>query len=154
MLIVQGNLANTYQLLRRDEEALHLRRDVYSRIVKLKGEEHEDTLREAICYASNLIDTQRHAEAKSLMRKTVPKARRVFGETHEHTLTMRTNYARALHTDPDATLDDLCEAMETLEVLERTAQRILGGPHPLTVQIELSLQDTRAARAALLRSNS
>ena len=110
--------------------------------------------KDRLCAVGLRSITQRHAEAKSLMRKTVPKARRVFGETHEHTLTMRTNYARALHTDPDATLDDLCEAMETLEVLERTAQRILGGPHPLTVQIELSLQDTRAARAALLRANS
>ncbi len=76
---------------------------------------------------------------------------------------MRLNYARALYKDDDATLDDLREAVATLEDVERTARRVLGGAHPLTTGIEGSLQNSRAAlgargmatrtRAALARSS-
>jgi len=48
---------------------------------------------------------------------------------------MRTLYAQALYKDPDATLDDLREAVTTLEDLERIARRVLGGAHPDTVGI-------------------
>ena len=48
---------------------------------------------------------------------------------------------------PDATLDDLREAVETLEETTRIARRTFGGAHPLTEQIELALQ---AAREMLL----
>ena len=75
----------------------------------------------------------------------MPVARRVLGESHELTLTMRWNYARALYQDDDATLGDLCEAVTTLEETEQTARRVLGGAHPLTMDIEDALQDARAA---------
>ena len=45
-----------------------------------------------------------------------------------------------------ATLDDLREAVTTLEGTERTARRVLGGAHPLTTGIEISLRNARAAR--------
>ena len=38
--------------------------------------------------------------------------------------------------DPGATLDDLREAVTTLEDLERAARRVMGGAHPLTSTIE------------------
>ena len=59
---------------------------------------------------------------------------------------MRTIYAKALYLDDDATLDDLREAVSTLEDSERIARRVLGGAPPTTVDIE---RDLRAARAAL-----
>ena len=55
-------------------------------------------------------------------------------------------YAEALYNDPAATLDDLREAVTTLEDMERAARRVFGGAHPLTSTIE---QNLRAARAAL-----
>ena len=55
-------------------------------------------------------------------------------------------YARALCQDPGATLDDLREAVTTLEDAERIARRVLGGAHPVIVDMERSL---RVARAAL-----
>ena len=55
-------------------------------------------------------------------------------------------YAVALYEDPGSTIDDLREAAMTLEEVERTARRVFGGSHPLTVDIEDHL---RAARAAL-----
>ena len=78
ILIVQGNLANTYSLLGRDEEALSMRREVYSGRVKLDGNQHEDTLRAALNYAVSLIEQQRFEEAKSVLCKMIPVARRVL----------------------------------------------------------------------------
>ena len=50
--------------------------------------------------------------------------------------------------DEGATLDDLREAVTTLEETERTARRVLGGAHPVTAQIGLSLRESRAALSA------
>ena len=50
--------------------------------------------------------------------------------------------------DTGATFDDLREAINTLEEIEPTARRVLGGAHPLTKGIDIALRRTRA-RAAL-----
>ena len=141
MLIVQGNIANAYHTLGRYEEALRLMRDVYSGYVKLYGEEYEETLQAASNYAASLKRLERFEEAKSLLRKTIPLVQRVRGESHDLTLRMRWNYAGALYRDPAATLDDLREAVATLEDTERIA-------HPTTKGIENELRAARAARRA------
>ena len=41
-------------------------------------------------------------------------------------------------------LDDLREAVTTLEDTERTARRVLGGAHPTTTGIEAELRRARA----------
>ena len=46
------------------------------------------------------------------------------------------------------TLDDLREGVTTLEDTERTARRVFGGTHPLTMGIENNLQNARAALRA------
>ena len=46
--------------------------------------------------------------------------------------------------DPDATLDDLREAVTTLVELERTARRVFGGAHPALAGIENNLRNARA----------
>ena len=116
--------------------------------MKFNGEEHEKTLLAATNYTVSLLKVKRLEEARSLMRKTIPVARHVLGEGHRLTLMMSMNYATALIRDPDATLDDLREAVTTLEDAERTARRVLGGAHPLTVDIEYELRDARAALRA------
>ena len=60
---------------------------------------------------------------------------------------MRKTYAVAL-INAGATLDDIREAITTLEDIERIARRVLGGGHPLTVDIEGELRDVRAALRA------
>ena len=87
-------------------------------------------------------------EVRSLMRKTMPVARRVLGESHDLTLMMRWKYATALYIDDGATLDDLREAVTTLEETEQTARRVLGGAHPVTGRIEDDLRKARAVRDA------
>jgi len=148
ILVAQNNLASTYQKLGRLEEALNLYRDVYSGWLKLTGEESMETLGATFNYALVLNDLGNYKEVKSLMRRIIPVARRVFGESHEHTLRMRSEYAEALYEDDDATLDDLREAVTTLEDAERTARRVFGGAHPLTTWIERQLQNSRATLAA------
>ena len=61
---------------------------------------------------------------------------------------MKGCYAEALYKDDGATLDDLREAVTTLEETERIARRMLGGAHPLTVDMEKSLRKSRAVLAA------
>ena len=94
----------------------------------------------------SLMTLKRFEEAKALMRKMIPLARRILGDSNDLTLKLRRNYACALYEDAGATLDDLREAVNTLEETERTARRVFGGAHPLTETLE---QYLRAARAAL-----
>jgi tetratricopeptide (TPR) repeat protein len=145
---VQGNLAGTYEKLGRDEEALRMSRDVYSRRLKLHGEEDEETLKAAYNHAYYLCSLQRYAEAKSLLRRTLPVARRVLGEGHRLTFKMRWKYGDALYKDAGATLDDLREALTALEEAERTARRVLGGAHPTVALMETSLHNAQAALRA------
>ena len=85
----------------------------------------------------------------------MPVARRVLGDSHNFNLKMRWTYAQALFQDANATLDDLGEAVTTLEDAQRTARRVFGGANPLTKGIEHRVQIARAvlrARETLSRA--
>ena len=86
------------------------------------------------------------------MRKTMPVARRVHGEDHDSTLKSRWIYARALYKAPASTLDDLHEAVSTLESVARLWTRIFGEAHPETPKVQRALDTARKkladARAA------
>ena len=99
-------------------------------------------------YAAALIDLKRIEEAKELLRKIMPVARRALGKDNRITLKMKRFYAKALYRDPAATLDDLREAVTTLEETTRTARRVFGGAHPLTSSIEDDLREAREALSA------
>ena len=148
ILDTQGNLATTYEELGRSEEALSMRRDVYSGTLNLCGIEHESTLSAASNYAVSLKERECFDEAKSLLRKGIPVTRRVLGDNHEFTIKMRATYAQTLYKADGATLDDLREAVTTLEELERTARRVFGGAYPTTSSLVKSLEDARAALIA------
>ena len=145
MLVTQGNLANTYGELGYMEKALSMERDVYSGRLKLHGQEHPLTFLAANNYVSSLVDLQRFEEARSLMRRTMPVVRRVLGESNDSTLKTRWIYAQTLYRDAGAALDDVFEAVTTLEEAERISRRVFGGAHPLTEGIEGELRDARAA---------
>ena len=143
-LNTQGNLANSYQKLGMFDQALHMRRDVYSGFLRLYGEEHEKTISGALNYAVALHLLQRFKEAKALLRKTIPVSRRVIGGNSFVTLTMKMNYAQVLYEDPAATLDDLRESVGTLEETTRSMRRVLGAAHPDQVLIEGYLRKSKA----------
>ena len=108
------------------------------------AKEHRKTLLTANNYADSLGLLERFEEARLLMRKTIPAARRVLGEGNEHTLRLRWNYTQSLYRADGATLDDLREAVTTLEDAARIARRVMGGAHPtMTVEIEGALRDAR-----------
>ena len=70
---------------------------------------------------------------------------------------MKNAYARALFLEPAAALDDLREAVRTLEETTRIARQVLGGAHPLTVDIEDQLRDAELQeylRAEYLRARA
>ena len=75
-------------------------------------------------------------------------AQRVLGENKDLTLRMRLGYAAAIYRDPGATLEDLREAVTTLEETARTVRRVLGGAHPTTLKIKHALPEARAALRA------
>jgi hypothetical protein len=109
-------------------------------------------LRAAGNYAWTLGELQRFEEAKSLLRKMMRVARRVLGESHEVTLRLRWLYAETLYLDDGATVDDLREAVTTLEDAGRITRDLCGGQHPRTTGIERTLRDARAALYALSSS--
>ena len=147
ILASQSNLANSHQRLGNLDDAMRMRLEIYCGALRLNGEEHEKTLVHAFNYVSCLNRLQRFKEVKSVLSKATPIARRVFGEVHGTTLKMRSIYAKALYRDTSATLEDLREAVTTLEDTARIARRVLGSTHPLTEGIEGELQ--KKARAAL-----
>ena len=148
ILCAQSNLAGTYRRLGRLDDALRLRQDAYPGYANFLGEEHENTISAANNYGSLLNELKRFEEAKSLLRKSIPVARRVFGESNELTIRMRSIYAQSLYLDPSATLDDLREAVTTLEETTQTARRVLGAAHPIAEGIEDELRQARAALRA------
>ena len=145
---MQGNLAATYERLGRLAESLRNFREIYARRLNLNGEQHIDTLRAAFNYASSFLKLRHFEEAKSLMRKTMPVARRVLGENNTLFLCMREVYAHALFHDMNATLDDLCEAVTMCEDTVRIARRVLGPAHPFTKGTDTSLRKAQAVLRA------
>ena len=50
--------------------------------------------------------------------------------------------------DPSATLDDAREAFTTIEEIYPTARRVLGGAHPLTMDLKLGLRNAQVVLRA------
>ena len=116
--------------------------------MKLNGAGDIGTLVAADNYALSLLDLEHFKDAKSLMRKVLPVARRVLGEGNDLMIRMSRTYAMALYDDEDASLDDVREAVTTLEETERIARRVLGAMHPLVVTVGRHLPVARAVLRA------
>ena len=63
------------------------------------------------------------------------------------------NYARALYKDDGATLDDLREAVETIDSVAKSWKRVFGESHPETQKVQSALATARKklARAGRAR---
>ena len=117
---------------------------IYTGCLKLHGEESEEILTAAINYAGSLLLRSRFEEARSLLRKQIPVARRILGDSNEVTFSIKMNYAVSIFADTRASLDYLHEAVSTLEKVDRAARHVFGSAHPTTVKIETLLRDARA----------
>ena len=132
---------------------MRLQQDVYSGTLRLEGEESRNTLLEANNYALNLHHMRRFEEVRSLLRKTMPVARRVLGELHRLALKMRWLYARALYMDKGVSLDDRREAVATLESVANSWKRVFGQAHPETPMVQGALKHARGALAERLAAS-
>ena len=147
MLALQTRVGYSYNALGRHEEGLPLQRDVYSGRLKLHGENHQETIWSAGYLANGLYRTRRFDEGKALLRKVIPVARRVLGKGNIDTIRLRWSYGLFLFRSPDATLDDIREAVATMEETYRTVEGVFGAEHAYTR--EMDPKDIRFARAEL-----
>ena len=129
MLIVQGNLANTYEALGQLERTLALRREVYTK-QRVLSPEHPRALMSALNLANSLCVTAQFTDAAALVNETLPTARRVCGDAHDITLGLRFLLTRSIVLNPDTTQEDLRGAKEEAESLLRTTRRVFGTSHP------------------------
>ena len=142
ILATQTNLATTYDALGRHEEALRLRRDVYSGHVRLHGEEHSQTILNANNIVLSLLNLQRFEEVKALLRRKLPVARRVLGNEHEVTLSIRLDLCRAT-LDGESLAEEKREALRMLEEVAGVMRRVMGPAHPDTVYAQRALERYR-----------
>mmetsp|Transcript_866 Transcript_866/g.2451 ORF Transcript_866/g.2451 Transcript_866/m.2451 type:complete len:406 (+) Transcript_866:808-2025(+) len=147
MLRVQTRVGYSYNALGRHEEGLPLQRDVYSGRLKLHGENHQETIWSAGYLANSLYRTRRFDEGKALLRKVIPVARRVLGKGNIDVIRLRWSYGLFLYRAPDATLDDIREAVATMEETYGTVRRAFGAEHSYTR--EMDPKDIRFAQAEL-----
>ena len=75
-------------------------------------------------------------------------ARRTLGDEHDLTLCSRSIYADCLCLDPSASRDDVAEAIEILEDVQRRARRVFGPGHPNWDAIPRDLMTARMKLAS------
>ena len=147
ILVVQTNLAITYEMLGRREEALQMRRDVYSGHLRHRdlGPLHQSTLGAALNLSTSLVDAGNYAEARAFMRDQMELARRAFGADHPVTLDFQWGYSRAFTLDKDVSAEQLAEVATTLEKTLEISQRVCGREHPRTCSVrgELTIAKTK-----------
>ena len=142
---MQGNIAGTYRALGRTEQALSLRRDVYSGTVKLKGKQHAESITECSNLIINLLELRRFQEAKRLLREVIPVARRVLGNEHTSTLSLCEDLSRATILDVECSANERREAIRTVEDTLGVMRRVLGPQHPDTKRVQQNLEAYREA---------
>ena len=139
MLTAQNNLAATYNNLGQTDKSLRMYREVYSGRLRLNGDEDEKTLLAAGNYAMVLLELQRFEEAKKVLRRTVPVARRVLGAEHALTLSLREDLSRAT-LEGESSGEEKREALRMLEELAGVMRRVLGPTHPDTLRVQRELE--------------
>ena len=107
--------------------------------LKLYGEEDESTLRAAGNYAMTLLRQKRFEEAKRLLRKVTPVARRVLGNEHELSLSICEDLCRAT-LNGESSAEEKREALRMLEDVAGTMRRVLGPAHPDTLHAQGKLE--------------
>ena len=142
MPVIQGNLANSYAKLGPPMRPCPCERAM---IPKLYGEEHKDSIVDAFNYASTFSSYVSKKSSRCCARR-FPWRYAFSGRTMK-SLTLQWNYGE-LCEDPGSTLDDLREAVTTLEDAERIARRVFGRAHPTTARMGGHLRYARAALRA------
>ena len=86
-----------------------------------------------------LLDLRRFAEAKKLLRKVAPVARRALGAEHALTLSLREDLSRAT-LDGDSSAEEKREALQMLKDTVAVMRRVMGPAHPDTLHAQGELE--------------
>ena len=154
ILNAQANLASSYQLLGRLEDALSVERDIYSRRLKICGEDSHDALSETVNLALILRNTGNKPEAKELLQARIPVAERSLGRENYVYFRLCWLYAVSLvDAASTTTLDDLVRAEALLDDTYTRFRRVMGDGHPDTPRIHKRLLEVRGVLACARRSS-
>jgi tetratricopeptide (TPR) repeat protein len=141
-LILQS-MANIYKITGQHEESLAIDREVYAYITQSRDSEHylgtQHEFTAALNLGISLLKTDRHGEAKTLLREAISSARIKLGDNHDRTLCLLRTLAQALFMSHDATREDLNEAVDILEDNLRVTRQIYGREHPEAKSLEQNL---------------
>ena len=88
-------------------------------------------------------------EAKVLIRKTLPVARRVIGEDHDTSMGLRCLLHHSTVLDPKSTRGDVQEAKKELDKILCQARRVLGATHPRLLAIQKTVDGARERLAGV-----
>ena len=81
-------------------------------------------------------------EAKRLLRKVIPVARRALGAEHALTLSLREDLSRAT-LDGESSAEEKRQALRMLEDVAGVMRRVLGPAHPDTLHAQEKLDGYR-----------
>ena len=151
VLATQGSISNCLEDLGRTEESLKISVQILSSMKALQGPRHRNTIICAGNLAISLQDSKRNAEALSLAAEYLPISESALGPNDVATLRLRKGYLRARTFDHSVSLDDMREIAASFEDLYRTALRVLGGQHPITVQCK---EDIAVCRTGIARTEA
>jgi len=112
----------------RQAEAEPYFRETFERFLRLRGDDHIDTLR-AASNLGRLLDTKgEYAEAETILRNGLTKIRSLRGDDHEESLSAASNLA--------ALLSHMGKREEAGRLLSRALEgriKLLGRQHPMTL---------------------
>ena len=143
LLVTRSNLAVCLFELERDEESLQMRREILADSLRLNGPDDEDAILDAEKLVESLIEANLFKEAMSLLRDTIPTARRVLGEENDLTLCLRSHYACAISYDTNSSRARVHKAVAILKDVLQTSRRVFGNQHPIVEEFLRDLENTR-----------
>ena len=157
ILAIQSSISNALVSLDRDEEAIVLRRAIYSEWVATLGVSHEETVTIGLNLTSSLASLGLWDECRTLIRnQLLPAAQRLLGSNDDITLALNQTLAKALASTTDRTRDDLrlnntrrrhesilinagdsmLEAETMVQDVVQRRRRVFGPSHPSTENAE------------------
>ena len=148
-LATMGNIAICHDDLGHHEESLALRRKILATRRQRFSPEDPLILQDVANLGTSLVHTRQLTEARSLMRKYLPIARRVLGLDHEITFGLIENLAGAIFENALAPREDLVEVDEILTKQLKRLRQVLGAAHPATQRHENHLKKIQERLAHL-----
>ncbi len=144
---MNANLATAYEEAGRVDESIVIKRECFADAKAMTGPESALTTICANNLGCALMTKGSYADAIPLL-KAQTEYQADAALDNEMTLSLFTNYAKALYKNPDAVPADILEAIATYEKVLTAARRLWGAGHPYPRKFENHLAKARAALAA------